>query len=447
MEYLHARSVFWELYGCANLDSQWCYRGFGALHECVSAMLYFRQPLEAREGEGRGASGPWANFSPYKQGLSIISLLSYSDSILFVCFALNRLEKMEPLRNLPQSQRVAVTTTCDRIRWLLQDEIVSELRHIGPVTVQMLEKVQAHVEQSEDHSTCISRSVPLQFVFGAEQSMELFVKEFEKISLVKYHLNSVGYYYYLAGTYQKPETPEVVASPVEISVGDTMVKLQEEDSEVSKLMEGMADSEQDVESTADNADEVATNAIAVDVETGEQEVPSLSKITFQTSEDELKADEGDDETTVIPPVRTSARSEEENSSSLSGDLYVDSVPDTSLCDSSLTSAKSEEENSGHPPVIIIPTFSLTKQTSEEDPATPHATTPIKVVPVTDSTPPGTLPVIVTDTSKATKKRGGSDNSTLSPQTPEKPRHRSECLPFWLFMRIFDNQVDIFFHRR
>lgn len=105
---------------------------------------------------------------------------------------------MDPLHGLVHSQRQAVNLTCDTIRWLLQDEIVSELRHIGPVNSTMLEKVENHVKQgSEDHPSCISRHVRLQFVYGAEQSLELFVKEFERINLPEYSINKVEKHYYL----------------------------------------------------------------------------------------------------------------------------------------------------------------------------------------------------------------------------------------------------------
>ena len=93
-------------------------------------------------------------------------------------FLISSIDSVEPLHRLLHSQRQAMDITIDAIRWLLQDEIVSELRHIGPVNRSMLEKVEHHVKQSEDHPSCISRHVRLQFVFGAERSLELFVKEF-----------------------------------------------------------------------------------------------------------------------------------------------------------------------------------------------------------------------------------------------------------------------------
>lgn len=61
-----------------------------------------------------------------------------------------------------------------QIRWLLEDEIVSALRHsrvIGPATLQ---KVAEHVLRSSGRPHCHCEEVPLQFVFGPEQSLEKF---------------------------------------------------------------------------------------------------------------------------------------------------------------------------------------------------------------------------------------------------------------------------------
>ena len=104
---------------------------------------------------------------------------------------------MDRLYGLLHSQQKSMNSTCDAIRWLLQDEIVSELRHIGSVTTKMLEKVERHVTQSESPSSCFSRNVRLQFVCGAEQSLKLFFKEFERITLPEYSLKNVEKYYYL----------------------------------------------------------------------------------------------------------------------------------------------------------------------------------------------------------------------------------------------------------
>uniref|UniRef100_A0A3B3SQP0 SZT2 subunit of KICSTOR complex n=1 Tax=Paramormyrops kingsleyae TaxID=1676925 RepID=A0A3B3SQP0_9TELE len=60
------------------------------------------------------------------------------------------------------------------IRWLLEDEIVSALRHSGAITTVVLQKVAEHICRSDDRPQCHSQEVPLQFVFGPEQSLENF---------------------------------------------------------------------------------------------------------------------------------------------------------------------------------------------------------------------------------------------------------------------------------
>lgn len=61
-----------------------------------------------------------------------------------------------------------------QIRWLLEDEIVSALRHSRVIASATLNKVAEHVFQSNGRSHCHCEEVPLQFVFGPEQSLEKF---------------------------------------------------------------------------------------------------------------------------------------------------------------------------------------------------------------------------------------------------------------------------------
>ena len=123
------------------------------------------------------------------------------------------MRSLEPLQNLPSHQRDAMVSVCDQIQWLLEDEIVAELRHAGTVTLPTLEKVAAHVQEFSHHSSCILRHVPLQFVFGAEKSMELFVKEFNKIEIEDYKLKVLGPYYYLVMFVREADVPLCASSP------------------------------------------------------------------------------------------------------------------------------------------------------------------------------------------------------------------------------------------
>lgn len=59
----------------------------------------------------------------------------------FFFLFLIRLNGPDPLRSLPNQQRVAMNNTCESIQWLLQDEVVSELRNTGPYTTATLDKV------------------------------------------------------------------------------------------------------------------------------------------------------------------------------------------------------------------------------------------------------------------------------------------------------------------
>lgn len=61
-----------------------------------------------------------------------------------------------------------------QIRWLLEDEIVSALRHSGVISSAILQKVAEHVVRSSGRRHCHCEDVPLQFVFGPDQSLEKF---------------------------------------------------------------------------------------------------------------------------------------------------------------------------------------------------------------------------------------------------------------------------------
>uniref|UniRef100_A0A8C5Q215 SZT2 subunit of KICSTOR complex n=1 Tax=Leptobrachium leishanense TaxID=445787 RepID=A0A8C5Q215_9ANUR len=60
------------------------------------------------------------------------------------------------------------------IRWLLEDELVSALRHSNVITRSVLQKVLTHVCDSEGRPHCHRELVQLQFVFGPEHSLQKF---------------------------------------------------------------------------------------------------------------------------------------------------------------------------------------------------------------------------------------------------------------------------------
>ncbi|KAJ0065561.1 hypothetical protein NL108_013451, partial [Boleophthalmus pectinirostris] len=82
---------------------------------------------------------------------------------------------LDALRAGSMDGSVHVTyTACLRIRWLLEDEMVSALRSCRLISSDTLLKVVEHVSRSAGRPHCHCEEVPLQFVFGPEQSLEKF---------------------------------------------------------------------------------------------------------------------------------------------------------------------------------------------------------------------------------------------------------------------------------
>ncbi|XP_038066587.1 KICSTOR complex protein SZT2-like [Patiria miniata] len=83
----------------------------------------------------------------------------------------------EALGSLPEPQIMAIKTTKEEIKWLLEDEIASAKHHIFPVTVETLDMVAQHVKVSYPAKpSCRSTEIPLKFVFGPEQSLAKFTE-------------------------------------------------------------------------------------------------------------------------------------------------------------------------------------------------------------------------------------------------------------------------------
>ncbi|KAJ6659457.1 hypothetical protein lerEdw1_018691 [Lerista edwardsae] len=100
------------------------------------------------------------------------------------------------LSNLPGVHRQAIEATMTEIRWLLDDEIVSALRHSRPITTDTLNRVATHVYSSQGRPSCHCEAVPLQFVFGPESSLERFREEFQRMTIPGYVLNAEGNDFY-----------------------------------------------------------------------------------------------------------------------------------------------------------------------------------------------------------------------------------------------------------
>ncbi|XP_078582766.1 KICSTOR complex protein SZT2-like isoform X1 [Branchiostoma floridae x Branchiostoma japonicum] len=124
---------------------------------------------------------------------------------------------MDPLDGLPEAHRKLVLDFVDQVKFLLKDEITAALRLIQPVTIETLEKVAAHVHDSScrletglsvnplDLPLTIQEDVPLQFVFGSDQSHAKFVEALDDLQLPGYKLEKVWPWYYTALDLNAPQ--------------------------------------------------------------------------------------------------------------------------------------------------------------------------------------------------------------------------------------------------
>ena len=348
--------------------------------------------------------------------------------ICFFFILFFRIDSLDPLHDLLHSQRQALNITCDAIHWLLQDEIVSELRHIGPVNKSMLEKVEAHVKQSEDHSSCISRDVRLQFVFGAEQSMELFVKEFKKINLPEYVLNNAEKYYYLTSFVEK----QVAVTLPLVLEGDT------------------SDSVRQLEKSLEDQNDALTPKAVMDAGKGTEEIAIPLEVE-NTVDTHTTANEG----------LLAIYVEKQSTIALQEESTPPRTPDSSIGPPAVTVSFQEDpvENGETTPPSKHPHIGeVGKQhPTQEEPDSPAAATPVKdssFASSAGSTPVGKLIIPAADVSMADSSNTAAEDDesgTPSPCTPHQEEHRDEIaeeyLQFWLVMRIFDNEVGISFHRR
>ena len=340
-------------------------------------------------------------------------------------FLISRIDSVDPLHRLLHSQRQAMDITIEAIRWLLQDEIVSELRHIGPVNRSMLEKVEHHVKQSEDHPSCISRHVRLQFVFGAEQSLELFVKEFEKINLPEHVLNETEKFYYLTSYVEKHVA---VVSPFAVEGG-------------------ASDPGKEQQKSLHDPNGAATPKAVTDSE-GKEETTAVPEM-----ENTLKSNSGANEGLLAIYVEKQSETTERDENNYS---------DTSIGSPAVTVSLQEdpvEDEEKTPPSKHPHLGQLGKQNpTQEEADSPAAVTPVKDSSFTSSggsTPVGKLLMAAVDITSADSSDMAAEDdegSAVSPLTPRQEEQSAgevaeEYLQFWLVMRIFDNEVAIFFHRR
>ncbi|XP_051481757.1 KICSTOR complex protein SZT2 isoform X10 [Apus apus] len=125
-------------------------------------------------------------------------------------------ERHPALSNLPGVHRQAIEATMNEIRWLLDDEIVSALRHSQVISTSILHRVATHIYNSKGRPSCHSEVVLLQFVFGPEHSLEKFKEEFRRMALPGYVLNAEGndyHYISISRLHSRQAAPNSMGTP------------------------------------------------------------------------------------------------------------------------------------------------------------------------------------------------------------------------------------------
>uniref|UniRef100_A0A2C9KFZ7 KICSTOR complex protein SZT2 n=1 Tax=Biomphalaria glabrata TaxID=6526 RepID=A0A2C9KFZ7_BIOGL len=105
----------------------------------------------------------------------------------------------DPVSHLPKPQHAAVYSVKDEIEYLMQEEVISSLRCMHPITADTLAFVAKYISSAAQYNsrTVMYQTVNLQFVFGAEQSLNMFIEELERQSFPGCRLTKEGDFYFL----------------------------------------------------------------------------------------------------------------------------------------------------------------------------------------------------------------------------------------------------------
>ncbi|XP_065351660.1 KICSTOR complex protein SZT2-like isoform X3 [Cloeon dipterum] len=108
-------------------------------------------------------------------------------------------EILSRLSILPEYLQKAVTSTISKIKWLLQDELATSLLVVYPPLESTLQMVAQHVISSSSFTlaNCSVQKIPLNFVFGAEHSLNQFLDKFAQLRINFYFLRKESNFYYL----------------------------------------------------------------------------------------------------------------------------------------------------------------------------------------------------------------------------------------------------------
>ncbi|OXB68491.1 hypothetical protein ASZ78_000428 [Callipepla squamata] len=333
-------------------------------------------------------------------------------------------ERHPALSNLPGVHRQAIEATMNEIRWLLDDEIVSALRHSQVISTSILHRVATHIYNSKGRPSCHSEVVLLQFVFGPEHSLEKFKEEFRRMALPGYVINAEGSdYHYIS--ISRLHSRQAAPSPA----GTSCLQQQAGGSTGTAL--GQAGREGSSEAEAESSELHHANCVLPEESRGlwgwpENEMHVVSDTGNSIGGDSHAQDEGTGEALSLEQSRVPGH-----------DSLEEAVLETTI--QSLPSSSSEKGNSEKSPLVTPSAASLADSVTQGREGSSRQR-PSRVQSLVSSQ--GSM-----DSDHLGYDGGSSDSeydeALMSDQEPKCP-----LMPdFWLIIKIEQDRVEVYYHTR
>ncbi|XP_029815510.1 KICSTOR complex protein SZT2 isoform X6 [Manacus vitellinus] len=334
-------------------------------------------------------------------------------------------ERHPALSNLPGVHRQAIEATMNEIRWLLDDEIVSALRHSQVISTSILHRVATHIYNSKGRPSCHSEVVLLQFVFGPEHSLEKFKEEFRRMTLPGYVLNAEGndyHYVSISRLHSRRAAPDPSGSPC----------LQQPAEGQPRTALGQAGQEGSSETEAEGS-ELLHHTDCV--------LPEEARDLWEWPESETR---------TVPDTGNPAGGGSHTQSEVPGDMLrleqsrapghdslEEAAPETTI--QSLPSSSSEKGNSEKSPLVTPSAASLTDSVTQGREGSSKQR-PSRVQSLVSSQ--GSMD------SDHLGYDGGSSDSEYEEALMSDQEPRCPLMPdFWLIIKIHQDRVEVYYHTR
>nr|XP_009943246.1 PREDICTED: protein SZT2 [Opisthocomus hoazin] len=333
-------------------------------------------------------------------------------------------ERHPALSNLPGVHRQAIEATMNEIRWLLDDEIVSALRHSQVISTSILHRVATHIYNSKGRPSCHSEVVLLQFVFGPEHSLEKFKEEFRRMALPGYMLNAEGsdyHYISISRLHSRRAAPNPSGTPC----------LQQPAGGGTRTVLGQAGQDGSSEAEAEGSELQHTSCVLPEEARGLWGWPdSESRVVPDTGNPVGAGSHTQDE---VPGEALSL----EQSRAPGHDSLEEAAPETSM--QSLPSSSSEKGNSEKSPLVTPSAASLADSVTQGREGSSKQR-PSRVQSLVSSQ--GSMD------SDHLGYDGGSSDSEYEEALMSDQEPRCPLMPdFWLIIKIQQDRVEVYYHTR